>query len=103
MSGSQGAGAAKGTGLVAKDGTAITGLTKHGVDRAIGDGAKRAGTRPDAILDAIKNPTKIKEGVDNLGRPFKIYTGENARVVINPATGKIISTNPLSREGAHLP
>jgi hypothetical protein len=96
-------GQAKGTGIVAKDGTAITGLTKHGVDRAIGDGTKRAGTKPDAILDAIKNPTKIKEGVDNFGRPFKVYTGENARVVINPETGKIISTNPLSRDGAHLP
>ena len=95
--------AAKEVGIVAKDGTAITGLTRHGVDRVIGDGAKRAGTKPDAILDAIKNPTKIKEGVDNLDRPFKVYTGENARVVVNPETGKIISTNPLSREGAYLP
>jgi hypothetical protein len=95
--------AAKGAGIVAKDGTAITGLTKHGINRVIGDGTKRAGTKPDAILDAVKNPAKIKEGVDNLGRPFKVYTGENARVVINPETGKIISTNPLSRDGAHLP
>ena len=93
----------RGTSIVAKDGTEITGLTKHGVDRVIGAGAKRAGTQPDAILDAVKNPTKIKEGVDNLGRPFKVYTGESARVVINPETGKIVSTNPLSREGAHLP
>ena len=98
-----GEGVAKGVGIIAKNGTEITGLTKHGVDRVIGDGAKRAGTKPDAILDAFKNPTKIKEGVDSQGRPFKIYTGENARVVINPETGKIVSTNPLSREGAHLP
>ncbi len=48
----------------------ITGLTRHGVDRVIGDGAKRAGTKPDAILDAVRNPTKITEGVDSLGRPF---------------------------------
>lgn len=95
--------AAKGAGIVAKDGTAITGLTKHGVDRVIGDGAKRGGTKPDAILDAVKNPAKIREGVDTLGRPFKVYSGESARVVINPKTGKIISTNPLSREGSHLP
>ena len=94
---------AEGTGIVAKDGTAIVGFTKHGVDRAIGDGAKRAGTKPEAILDAVKNPTKTKEGVDVLGRPFKIYTGENARVVINPDTGRIVSTNPLSRGGAHQP
>ncbi len=97
------AAATRAAGIVAKDGTAVVGLTKHGVDRAIGDGAKRAGTKPDAILDAIKNPTKIKEGVDDLGRPFKVYTGEAARVVINPETGKIISTNPLSREGARRP
>ena len=69
-------GAANSAGIIAQDGTSITGLTKHGVDRVIGDGAKRAGTRPDAILDAVKNPTKIKEGVDSLGRPFKIYTGK---------------------------
>jgi len=94
---------AKGAGIVAKDGTKITGFTTHGVDRAIGDGAKRAGTTPDAILDAVKNPSKIKEGVDSQGRPFKVYTGDNARVVINPETGKVVSTNPLSREGAHLP
>ena len=95
--------AARVEGIVAKDGTAITGLTRHGVDRVIGDGAKRAGTKPDAILDAIKNPAKIKEGVDSQNRPFKVYTGENARVVINPETGKIVSTNPLSRDGAHQP
>jgi RHS repeat-associated protein len=89
------------TEIVAKDGTKITGLVKHGVNRAIGDGAKRAGTRPEAILDALKNPTTIKEGVDKLGRPFKIFEGTNARVVVNPQTGKIVSTNPLSGAGAH--
>lgn len=87
--------------IAAKDGTEITGLTRHGVDRVIGDGGKRAGTKPDAILNAIKSPIKIKEGVDSQGRPFKVYTGENARVVVNPETGKIISTNPLSGAGAN--
>lgn len=66
-------------------------------------GAKPSGTKPEAVFDALRNPIKIKEDVDNLGRPFKVYTGANARVVINPETGKIISTNPLTREGAHLP
>lgn len=87
--------------IIAKDGTEITGFTKHGVDRAIGDGGKRAGTKPEAILDAMKNPSKIKEGVDSQGRPFKVFQGENARVVVNPETGKIISTNPLSGAGAN--
>ena len=87
-------------GILAKDGTRILSFTKHGVNRAIGDAAKRAGTRPQAILDALKNPTKITEGVDKLGRPFKVFKGTNARVVVNPETGKIVSTNPLSGAGA---
>ena len=79
----------------------INGFTKHGINRAIGDGGKRAGTRPDAILDALRNPVKTKSGVDDLGRPYMIYTGKNARVVVNPGTNQIISTNPLSGSGAH--
>ncbi|MCU0972483.1 MAG: hypothetical protein MUF80_00760 [Burkholderiales bacterium] len=70
------------------------------MNRAIGDGAERAGTRPQAILDALKNPKIIKEGVDSQGRPFQIFTGADARVVVNPQTGNIVSTNPLSGAGA---
>jgi hypothetical protein len=43
----------------------------------------------------------VTEGVDDFGRPFKIYQGTDARVVINPQTGKVVSTNPLSGAGAH--
>ena len=85
--------------ITTKDGTKVTGYTDHGLDRAIGDGGNRAGTKPEAILDALKNPTKIKEGIDDRGRPFKVYQGTTARVVINPETGEIVSTNPLSRKG----
>ena len=92
--------AARSAGIVASNGTKITGLTRHGVNRAIGDGAERAGTRPQAILDALKNPKSIKEGVDSQGRPFQIFTGADARVVVNPQTGNIVSTNPLSGAGA---
>lgn len=88
-------------GIVASDGTRITGFTGHGVDRVRGDGAKRAGVKPQALLDAIKNPTKVTEGVDRLGRPYKIYTGSDARVVVNPQTGRIVSVNPLSGAGAN--
>ena len=56
--------------FIASDGTEIVGFTNHGINRAIGDGAKRAGTRPEALLDAIKTPTKITESVDDLGRPY---------------------------------
>jgi len=93
--------AARGAGIVASNGTKITGLTRHGVQRAIGDAAERAGTRPQAILDALKNPKKIAEGVDSQGRPFQIFTGADARVVVNPQTGQIVSVNPLSGAGAH--
>ena len=85
----------KGLGIIAKNGTRITGLTRHGVNRVIGNAAERAGTKPQAILDALKNPTKVVEGVDSQGRPFQIFTGANARVVVNPETGRIVSTNPL--------
>lgn len=95
------AGAAGSAGIVASNGTRITGFTAHGVHRAIGDAAKRAGTRPQAILDALKNPTReIVEGIDKLGRPFQIFRGADARVIVNPQTGQIVSTNPLSAAGA---
>jgi hypothetical protein len=87
--------------IVAKNGTKITGFTGHGIERAIGDAAKRAGVKPQAILDALHNPTTITSGVDQLGRPFQIFTGENARVVVNPQTGQVVSVNPLSGAGAH--
>lgn len=89
------------SGLVAEDGTTISGITGHGIDRVIGDGAKRAGVKPQALLDAIKNPTKITEGVDDLGRPFKVYTGRDARIVVNPKTGRIVSVNPRSGAGTN--
>jgi hypothetical protein len=47
----------------------------------------------------LRNPLKITEGVDQYGRPYKVYTGASARVVINPETGRIISTNPLGGAG----
>jgi RHS repeat-associated protein len=93
--------AAESTEIIAQNGTKITGFTGHGIDRVIGDAAKRAGTKPQAILDAIKNPKKIVSGVDQQGRPFQIFTGENARVVVNPKTGKVVSVNPLSSAGAN--
>lgn len=46
-----------------------------------GDAASRAGTKAQAILDALKNPTKIVEDIDKQGRPFQIFTGQNARAM----------------------
>jgi hypothetical protein len=92
---------ASGQSIEAADGTEINGLTRHGINRVIGDGAGRAGVTPQALLDALKNPVNIIEGVDDLGRPYKIYIGQDARVVINPETGNIVSVNPLSGAGAN--
>ncbi len=85
--------------IVAASGTKITGYTTHGLDRAIGDGAKRAGTNLASILDALKDPKSIKSGVDALGRPFEVFNGGSARVVVNPETGKIVSVNPIGGAG----
>jgi RHS repeat-associated protein len=85
----------------AADGQRIVGFTSHGVDRAIGDMAKRAGVKPRAIVDAVRNPKRITKGVDDKGRPFKVYYGADARVVVNPRTGRIVSVNPRSRRGAN--
>jgi RHS repeat-associated protein len=107
--GGEGEGALEGVSgleIQASDGTVITGFTEHGLDRAVGEGASgmagtRAGTKPDAILDALKNPKSIKGGIDSQGRPYKVFTGQNARVVVNPQTGLIVSVNPTSGAGAH--
>ncbi len=89
------------TGIIAKNGIKIEGFTSHGVDRAIGDGMKRAGVKPESILDAIKNPLKINDVVtDQFGRQSQRFIGETAEVVINPLTGKIVSINPTSSSKA---
>src|SRR5262249_42861470 len=85
--------------LVAKNGTSVKGYVEHGADRAVGNGGDRAGTDPQAILDALKNPRSITSGVDAQGRPYQIFVGGNARVVVNPQTGLIVSVNPLSGAG----
>lgn len=85
--------------IVAQNGTRVTGYTGHGINRAIGDGATRAGVSPKALLSALKNPKTIKVGVDPQGRPFQTFVGSQAKVVVNPSTGQIVSMNPLGRGG----
>ena len=74
-------------------------FTFHGLQRAIGDGAGRAGVKAAAYRDALTNPVSTRSGIDALGRPFMIFRGKSARVVVNPSTGEIISMNPLGRAG----
>ena len=92
--------AGRGGTIVAANGTKIVGFTRHGINRVIGDTASRAGVKPQAVLAALKNPARITSGVDSAGRPFQIFQGQNARVVVNPQSGRIVSVNPLSGAGA---
>jgi|AGTN01.2.fsa_nt_gi hypothetical protein len=94
-------GAGKAAGIVTKNGIKIEGFTGHGVDRAIGDGFKRAGVSPQSILDSIKNPLKMNDVVtDSMGRQSQRFIGRSAEVVVNPKTGRIISVNPTSSSKA---
>ena len=87
-------------GIVAQNGTRVTGFTTHGVDRAIGDAAQRAGTKPQAILDALKNPKSIETGVDPQGRPYQKFIGGNATVIVNPQSGRVVTVWPTSAAGS---
>ena len=84
------------TSIITKNGIEITNFTKHGLERAINRNVK-----PDSILDALKNPLKIKDvKVDILGRQSQRFIGKEAEVVVNPNNGKIISVNPTSSSKA---
>ena len=84
--------------IATSTGAVIRGFTVHGVSRWLG-GPGRAGVNNRALLDAVRNPVRVVAGVDRLGRPFQVFHGTAARVVINPQTGMIVSVNPLSRHG----
>ena len=63
----------------------ITGYTQHGLNQATGrDGV---GVKPSAILDTVRNPTKVISQSDGRIK----YVGRQAVVVVN-STGKIITT-----------
>lgn len=76
----------------------ITGLTRHGSDRAHGrDGGR--GVSDEAMEDAVENPTvpvREQEG----GRFY--FEGEGAVVVLN-GDGEVITTWPTNRKGWRNP
>jgi RHS repeat-associated protein len=93
--------AGKATTIVAKNGVEIKSMARHAVDRAIGDGGKRASVGPKEILDSLKNPLKITETkTDALGRASQRFIGKDATTAVNPETGKIVSVNPTSTKTA---
>jgi len=68
----------------------ITGYTNHGLMEAIGrDGGR--GVNPNAMLNAIRNPSEVINQVDKLGRVSTLYKGDSATVVLNEL-GEIITT-----------
>ena len=85
--------------IVTSTGVRVTGYTRHGFQMLRGIGTPRGGVSGAAWRDAIANPRSVKTGVDAAGRPFQVFVGRSARVVVNPNTGKIVSMNPLSRAG----
>ena len=72
----------------------ITGFTRHGQNRAIGDGGKRAGTSPKAMLDAVNNPICSVRQSDGALR----LEGRDATVILNP-DGAVRTTWPTSSSG----
>lgn len=75
----------------------ITGLTKHGEERAMGrDGH---GVNDDAMKEAVENPTKPPQ--EQPGGKFK-YEGADATVILNK-DGKVITTWATSSKGWRLP
>lgn len=71
----------------------ITGYTKHGINSAISHSG--GGVSPAAILDAVRNPTRVD--YDATRNTFK-FTGVDAAVVLNPE-GKVVTTWPRSERG----
>jgi RHS repeat-associated protein len=87
-------------GVETANGIKVTGFGKHALNRAVGD-FSRKGVKPDAILDALKNPLVVKDAVtDGIGRQSQRFIGKAGEVVINPSTGKVISVNPTSSSKA---
>ena len=75
----------------------ITGLTKHGEERAMGrDGH---GVSDQAMKDAVENPVKpVKE---QAGGKYK-YTGEDATVILS-SDGQVITTWARNSNGWRHP
>jgi RHS repeat-associated protein len=75
-----------------KVGGKITGYTRHGINQAISREGVGVSTR--AILDAVRNPTKIIQKPGGITE----YVGDAARVLLNEA-GKVVTVIPRSSKG----
>ncbi|MDF2486734.1 MAG: phage head morphosis protein family [Herbinix sp.] len=84
-------------GAMSSNGTEITNISKHAVDRAIERNVSAANTK-EALLNPLKTG-RIK--ISDNGLPSQKYIGEKATVSINPDTGVIIQVNPTSSKYAN--
>ena len=73
--------------------TQITGFTKHGINNALSK--NNHGVNEKAMLDAVKNPTKIFP--QEFRTKFK-FVGKNAVVVLNKV-GKVVTTWARNKSG----
>ena len=58
-----------------------------GIERVI-----ERGISPQSILDALRSPLKVGPILTKAGRSEQKMVGKSAVIVINPETGKIITT-----------
>jgi hypothetical protein len=76
------------------EGISIKGFTENGVDQVI-----NAGVKPNAILNALREPIKIEEPVmDSNGVSRQEFVGREAEVVINLKTKRVVSVKPTPPE-----
>lgn len=59
----------------------------HAIERL-----EERGVTPEQVADALENPIKIKEGKTTEKGRSRQYIGHGATVVVNPDTGKVITT-----------
>lgn len=84
-------------GMIASDGTKVSGYTTHFIDRVIGQTSTphkgmRMGVTVEQALDALQNPTNVVPEFVN-GEHRKVYAGSAAKVTMN-AEGQMIQANP---------
>lgn len=83
-------------GLKSQDGIMIKGISEHHFERMLERNVNFTDTK-----NALVNPLKIKKDkTDKQGRISRKYIGEKTSVVVNPATGNIVTTHKTSSKTA---
>lgn len=87
-------------GTQALAGTEITGKSYHFIARTIGSvEERRDGVNLKDTFDALLNPVKLDDPVENWNGISQRYIGKNAIVSLNPETGVLIQVNPRKKKG----